>query len=95
MLYATGKRTRRLLLSSDDVHPKRTGKIFPDPEEVPPEYRDLIEWAKQRFIGQGPRQDPSRARWLDSVFQLFGLGKDLRNGEDPDEYVRRLREGWE
>src|SRR5579871_63206 len=27
MLYATGKRTRRLLLSSDDVHPGRTGKI--------------------------------------------------------------------
>src|SRR5215467_8224143 len=45
MLYATGEHTRRLLLSSDDVHPSRTGKMFPGPEDVPPQYRELIEWA--------------------------------------------------
>src|ERR1017187_10024598 len=29
MLYATGDHTRRLLRSSDNVHPERTGKIWP------------------------------------------------------------------
>ena len=91
MLYATGQSTRRLLLSGDDVHPQRTGKIYPDPEDVPPKYHELIEWAKQRY----GRQTAQRGRWLDSVFQLFGLGKDLWRSEDPDEYVRKLREGWE
>ncbi|SRR5579885_2988652 len=90
MLYATGERTRRLLLEGDDIYAGRTGKIFPDPEEVPAEYRELIEWAKRRYRAGGPR-----ARRLEGVFQLFGLGKDLWSGEDPDEYVRRLREGWE
>jgi hypothetical protein len=91
MLYATGKHTRRLLLSSDDVHPERRGKIFPEPEDVPEKYRELIEWAKQRFASK----NPERGRHLDGVFQLVGLGKELWRGEDPDEYVRKLREGWE
>ena len=91
MLYATGDHTRRLLHSSDEVHPQRTGKMFPDPEDVPPEYREVIEWAKQRF-GKG---GASRERWLDGIFQLCGLGKELWAGEDPDEYVRKLREGWD
>src|SRR5579884_2871771 len=45
VLYATGKVTRRLLLSKDDIHPSRTGKIWPDPEEIPPGYVELITWA--------------------------------------------------
>jgi antitoxin HicB len=31
----------------------------------------------------------------DPLLQLRGSGKDLWAGEDPDEYVRRLREGWD
>jgi hypothetical protein len=91
MLYANGDRTRRLLLSSDDVHPERTGKIFPDPEDMPVKYHELIEWAKKRY-GTG---SPPRGRWLDGVLKMFGLGKELWRGEDPDEYVRKLREGWD
>ncbi len=91
MLYATGSGSRRLVRVGDDVHPERTGKIFPDPDDVPPQYYELIEWAKQRY-GKGTASQP---RWLDGVFQMFGLGKELWRGEDPDEYVRNLREGWE
>lgn len=91
MLYATDKGHRRLLLAGDEVHPERTGKMWPDPAEVPSKYAELIEWAKQRY-GKDKRGSP---RWLDGVFQLAGLGKELWRGEDPDEYVRRLREGWE
>src|ERR1035437_2316348 len=49
MLFATGKHTRRLLLPDDEVHPDRTGKIFPEVGEVPEEYLPLLEWAKERY----------------------------------------------
>ena len=49
MLYATGKHTRRLALPSDIAHEDRTGKIFPDVEDVPEAYRPVLEWARERF----------------------------------------------
>jgi hypothetical protein len=49
MLFATGKHTRRLLLPGDEVHPARSGKIFPEPGEVPEEYLPLLVWAKERY----------------------------------------------
>ncbi|HEV2687240.1 MAG TPA: hypothetical protein VGV35_01760 [Bryobacteraceae bacterium] len=45
---------------------------------------------KQQPCKGGSRRD----RWLAGILQLRGLGKDLWKGEDPDEYVRRLRENW-
>jgi hypothetical protein len=90
MLYATGGRTRRLLRSGDDEHPGRTGKIWPDPEAVPSRYTELINWAKQRYGKPSSHQ----TRWLDGVLQMRGLGRELWRGENPDEYVRKLRENW-
>lgn len=90
MLYATGERTRRLPRSSDDVHPERTGKIWPESESVPPEYRELIEWAKQQYGKDVPRQ----SRWVEGILQMRGMGRELWHGDDPDEYVRKLRENW-
>jgi len=91
MLYATGTGTRRLALASDDFHAERHGKIFPEPDEVPPEYHELIDWAKRRYGQSGT----SGGRWLEGIMQMRGLGRELWKGEDPDEYVRQLREGWE
>ena len=34
-------------------------------------------------------------RWLGTLFELEGLGKDHWRSVDPDEFVRKLREGWE
>jgi hypothetical protein len=90
MLYATGERTRRLLRAGDAHHPDRTGKIWPDPDAVPPQYAELIGWAKQQF-GKGSSH---QTRWLDGVFQMRGFGRELWRGEDADEYVRKLRENW-
>jgi hypothetical protein len=113
MLCATGKHTRRLLLPNDEIHPERSGKIFPDPGEVPEKYLPLLEWAKSRyensksramaevppFGGQGAPSSSGGAksteRWLESLFELEGLGKEYWRDFDPDEFVRKLREGWE
>jgi len=92
MLYALPNGNRRLVLPGDDRHPGRVGKMFPDPEEVPIQYHDLILWARERYAG-GKRLTPPR--WLDSIFQIFGSGKEIWKGVDPDEYVRDLRKDWE
>lgn len=113
MLFATGKHTRRLLLPEDEVHPGRTGKIFPDTGEIPEKYLPLLEWAKARFeaarkeqltyaLSQGSAPDSTRAPaertaqgWLEGLLEMEGLGKEYWKGVDPDEFVRKLREGWE
>lgn len=113
MLFATGKHTRRLLLRGDATHDGRTGKIMPEPGEVPSRYLPLLEWSRKRFeAGPAglyarkalvePVSDDSEVaapmeaeRWLESLFELEGLGKDYWKGTNPDEFVRKLREGWE
>jgi hypothetical protein len=91
MLFDVGRGRRRLLKAGDEVHPGRTGKMWPDPNEVPMKYRDLIEWAKQRYGQTADTKQP----WLASILAMRGMGRDLWAGEDPDEYVRRLREDWD
>lgn len=91
MLYAPTEKTRRLLRQGDDIHPERRGKIFPNPDDIPPRYHELIAWAQTRYHGESPK----RERWLAAVLDLRGTGKHIWRDEDPDEYVRRLREDWE
>lgn len=112
MLFATGKHTRRLVLPEDEVHPERTGKIFPETAELPERYIPLLEWAKARYesgrvstdtghrvsAGSGsvqPHEARAAGRWLESLFELEGLGREHWQDVDPDEFVRQLREGWE
>jgi hypothetical protein len=90
MLFATSPDRRRLVEPGDIVHPGRIGgKIWPDLDDVPASYHELIRWAKQRY---GGGREPSM--WLEGVLQLRGMGRKLWEGEDPDSYVRKLREGW-
>jgi hypothetical protein len=89
MLYATGKRTRRLFREGDEAHPKRHGKVTPDPESIPPEYRYLLDWYANEY--SKPRQDT----WLKGLFEMAGAGKKVFAGIDPDEYVRQLRQDWD
>ncbi len=111
MLFATGKHTRRLLLVGDEVHRERTGKIFPDAGEIPEQYLPLLHWAKRRYDDGGSRTLPQSGsgdlerqntergegpqRWLESLLEMEGLGNECWKDVDPDEYVRKLREGWE
>ena len=90
MLYATGKHTRRLYLPGDDSHPDRVGSdTAPCWSSLPSAYQDLLEWYKT-FAASHARETPD-----DPLMELFGSGKDLWADEHPNDYVRRLREGWE
>jgi|ERR1700687_5350451 len=91
MLFATGKLTRRLFRSGDAFHPERqAGKIVPRTEEIPSEYQDLIHWYEEEYV----RRNPMGAD-RDPLLALRGSGRELWADEHADEYVRRLREGWE
>lgn len=90
MLYATGKSRRQLYRDGDPRHPERAGKVTPQRGEIPEEYRGLLDWYEKdyaRGAASSPRENP--------ILALWGVGKEIWRDEDPDEYVRRLREGWE
>jgi hypothetical protein len=91
MLYETRPGYRRLFRKGDDYDPNREGsKITPAPDEIPLRYGDLLKWYEE-----WSKQEGSRKRSLDPLLALYGSGKDLWADEHADEYVARLREGWE
>ncbi len=91
MLFATGKLTRRLFRKGDPYNPSREGaKTIPSKDDIPAEYHYLLDWYNSAFSPK--RVDVERT---DPILALRGLGKEISTGEHPDDYVRRLREGWE
>jgi hypothetical protein len=47
----------------------------------------LLRWAEKRVQGQAHRFDP--------LLALRGSGRQIWADEHADEYIARLREGWE
>lgn len=48
MLYETQQGYRRLWRSGDDVHPSRvSGKVCPDPSDIPARYHFLLDWYRK------------------------------------------------
>lgn len=84
----------RLLRASDYVHPDRHLKLYPELQDIPEKYHQLVAWAK-KVSEQGAYDANTRDGWLAGLRQLRGLGRDAWRGVNPDEYVRNLREGWE
>jgi hypothetical protein len=91
MLVETAPGRRRLFRSVDSYHPAREGsKTTPAIEDVPERYRHLLDW----YRGWGQNNIEERIK-NDPLLALYGDGKDLWADEKADDYVRRLREGWE
>lgn len=80
---------RRLYRTGDACKPGRIGKITPDASAIPPRYRPLLDW-----YSIWNRKGPS-VEVIDPLLKLAGSGKDIWKDEHADEYVNRLREGWE
>jgi hypothetical protein len=91
MLFETFPGRRRLFRSGDNYDTAREGsKVVPAREDVPSEYGALLDW--YRNWSQDNAEDRIKN---DPLLALRGSGKELWADEHADEYVRRLREGWE
>ena len=91
MLIETSQGRRRLFHKGDTFHPAREGgKITPSREGLPPRFARLLDWYQDwssHFTRNAAQQDP--------LLRLRGSGRKLWADEHTDDYVRRLREGWE
>ncbi|MGC2196027.1 MAG: hypothetical protein WA628_15225 [Terriglobales bacterium] len=91
MLFETGPGRRRLFRKGDSYHPDREGaKMTPEREGLPSGYDGLISWYQDWCLVA-----TSKASKEDPLLALQGSGKHLWADEHADDYVRRLREGWE
>jgi len=93
MLVETKPGRRRLFRPGDPCHPEReAGKSVPKAFDDLPEYwfNGVLLWYSkwsEKSIEDRINNDP--------LLALYGSGKDLWADEHADEYIRRLREGWE
>ena len=91
MLIETTPGRRRLFRTGDSYNPAREGaKTMPEREEIPSHYAALLDWYRnwsQDSVEERIKNDP--------LLALYGDGKDLWADETADDYVRRLREGWQ
>lgn len=88
MLYATGRLTRRLYRDGDGCHPDRQNyRSYPNRDDIPNRYHELIDW----YVSEYAKGTPGNGE-ADSILELVGLGRGLWADENPDDYVRRLRE---
>lgn len=91
MLYETSEGRRRLFHTGDASHPDREGgKTSPQREDVPEGYGDLLNW-----YAEWDRNQTKDLIKNDPLLSLRGSGRHIWADEHADEYVRRLREGWE
>jgi hypothetical protein len=91
MLYETRPKHRRLFRVGDSYDPRREGsKITPDADELPRGYENLLTWYED-----WSRSQVEKAIESDPLLALYGSGKRIWADEHADEYVSRLRAGWE
>lgn len=55
MLFATARGRRRLFRPEDECDPRRRGRTHPQREDLPPQYRQLVDWYEGRYLG--PQRD--------------------------------------
>jgi hypothetical protein len=91
MLYETRPGRRRLFRTGDSYDFAREGsKIQPAVDDLLGQYQDLLKWYESwcaKAVKHAIENDP--------LLALRGSGKEIWADEHADDYVRRLREGWE
>jgi hypothetical protein len=91
MLFETSPGRRRLFRIGDAYDPARErAKMVPEQDELPQRYRQLLDWYRDWSAATAKKRSAE-----DPLLALRGSGKHLWADEHADEYVRRLREGWE
>ena len=91
MLVETKPGRRRLFRTGDSYDPAREGsKTIPAETDIPAQHVSLLDWYRE-----WNRDNVEDRIKNDPLLALYGSGKDLWADEHADEYIRRLREGWE
>jgi hypothetical protein len=93
MILETSPGRRRLFRPGDIYDPRREGgKSFPAAEELSERswFRGLLAWYRAWCS-----EAANRAQEDDPLLALYGSGKHLWADEHADDYVQRLRAGWE
>ncbi len=108
MLYETTRGRRRLFRHTDETHPYRSGKVVPDPQDIPESYHYLLTWYRERYDG-GTAVEPTLTTGLgrkpDGLLKkLIGAAEAAkvdgdatadnpsREGKDLDQIWGRVRE---
>lgn len=91
MLFETQSGRRRLFRRGDTYHIEREGgRITPRAADLPYGYSGLLQWYQEWS------QTAVKSKSInDELLSLAGSGRELWADEHADNYVRRLREGWE
>lgn len=91
LLHASARGRLRLYRRGDSRAPGRQrGRTAPTAYDLPAKYRGLLRWYKD---WRAAIQDEKAS--ADPLLALAGTWSDLFRQESPDDYVRRLREGWD
>jgi hypothetical protein len=91
MLFETASGRRRLFREGDPYNAGREGsKITPANEDVPRDYEILLSWYRD-----WSRRENNVEQGIDPLLALAASGSQLWANESGDDFVRRLREGWE
>jgi len=93
LLFETKPGRRRLFRPGDAYHAERaSGKSVPKPFDDFPDYwfNGALNW-----YGEWSQKKKEERIKNDPLLALYGSGKDLWADEHADDYIRRLREGWE
>jgi hypothetical protein len=90
MFWRLPNDTYRLFRPGDHPHSSRRGKTKPERDELPEQYRYLLDWYEQRYCAKenGAKEED------DPILQMRGVGKEIWRDTDADEYVRGLRSNW-
>lgn len=92
MLAETAPGRRRLFRPGDPYNPLRDGgKVSPNVGDLPDDrFQALLDWYRDWSQVSTESRIAS-----DPLLALYGSGKELWADEHADDYVRRIREGWE
>ena len=88
MFYKLADGTYRLFRPGDSYHPSRGGKTRPNRADLPAKYHDLLDWYENEYCEGKTVEDD------DPILKMWGLGREIWNGVDPDAYVAELRADW-
>jgi len=93
MFYRLADDSLRLYRPGDPAHPLRKGKMAPKRSELPAKYHYLVDWYENEYCKQEGATGTPRIQ--DFILGMWGLGKEVWQGVDADEYVRSLRVDWD